>query len=79
MLPFFVHNYVHPNQKASEITSEAISSSLTRAWHSLSQVGLGESDLAFKIKTQNEEIIFLLENKIDADFQPNKAGRYKLH
>jgi hypothetical protein len=47
------------------------------AWHSLSQVGLGESDLAFKIKTDKEAIIFLLENKIDANFQPDQAGRYR--
>jgi len=47
------------------------------AWHSLSQVGLGESDLAFKIKTETQEIIFLLENKIDTDFQPNQAVRYR--
>ena len=47
------------------------------AWHSLSKVGLGESDLAFKIETDKEEIIFLLENKIDADFQPDQAGRYR--
>ncbi|MEQ8882686.1 MAG: hypothetical protein RLO12_03580 [Fulvivirga sp.] len=50
---------------------------LIGAWHSLSQVGLGESDLAFKIKTDNQEIIFLIENKIGADFQPDQAGRYR--
>ncbi|WP_053970228.1 hypothetical protein [Mangrovimonas sp. ST2L15] len=48
------------------------------AWHSLSQVGLGESDLAFKISTEKEEIIFLLENKIDANFQFDQANRYRL-
>lgn len=47
------------------------------AWHSLSQVGLGESDLAFKIKTKSELILFLIENKIDADFQPDQANRYR--
>ena len=47
------------------------------AWHSLSQVGLGESDLAFKIKTDTEQILFLLENKIDTGFQPKQASRYR--
>ena len=48
-------------------------------WHSLTKVGYGESDLAFMIKIKNKEIIlFLIENKIDADFQPDQAGRYRL-
>jgi len=47
------------------------------AWHSLYQVGLGESDLVFKIKNKSKGIIFLIENKIDADFQSEQADRYQ--
>lgn len=47
------------------------------AWHSLTQVGLGESDLAFIVISENIKTLFLLENKIDADFQPDQAERYR--
>ncbi|MBN2732392.1 MAG: PD-(D/E)XK nuclease family protein [Balneolaceae bacterium] len=47
------------------------------AWHSLSQIRLGESDLAFKIKINNDEIIFLIENKVNASFQTDQAERYR--
>ncbi len=47
------------------------------AWHSLHQAELGESDLTFEINHSNKRMIFLLENKIDAVFQPNQAERYR--
>ena len=47
------------------------------AWHSLTQAGLGESDLVFKIGTEKEVILFLVENKVVADFQPDQAARYR--
>lgn len=51
---------------------------LVGAWHSLTQVGLGESDLAFIIKTGGLLTLFFIENKVDADFQPDQANRYRL-
>ncbi|MGE0770695.1 MAG: hypothetical protein AB7K37_03205 [Cyclobacteriaceae bacterium] len=51
---------------------------LIGAWHSLTQVGLGESDLAFKLRTGERTLLFFIENKVDADFQPNQADRYRL-
>src|SRR5690606_8130022 len=48
------------------------------AWHSLTQVGLGESDLAFKIRTDEKILLFFIENKVGADFQPDQANRYRL-
>ncbi len=47
------------------------------AWHSLTQTGLGESDLAFKIHTGKRTVVFLIENKIDTGFQPDQAFRYR--
>ena len=47
------------------------------AWHSITHSGLGESDLAFKIKTGKEKILFLIENKIHAEFMPEQANRYR--
>ena len=51
---------------------------LIGAWHSLTQVGLGESDLAFIIQTAKRTILFFIENKVDSDFQPNQATRYRI-
>lgn len=51
--------------------------SMIGSWHSLTEVGLGESDLAFKIDTGKKTILFLIENKVFADFQPDQASRYK--
>lgn len=47
-------------------------------WHSLTQISLGEIDITFLIKNDKEKTLFLLENKIDADFQPDQADRYRL-
>ncbi len=49
------------------------------AWHSVTQGGLGESDLAVKFKKRNgEHYLFLIENKIDANFTKDQAARYRL-
>ncbi|MFZ1320015.1 MAG: hypothetical protein WAT71_00520 [Ignavibacteria bacterium] len=50
---------------------------LLGVWQSLRQVDLGESDLAFIIKMNNEKILFLIENKIDTNFMPAQANRYR--
>ena len=48
------------------------------AWHSLTQGGLGESDLAIIYKSETNKHLLLLENKINAGMQPDQAKRYKL-
>jgi hypothetical protein len=48
------------------------------AWHSLTKSGLGETDIAFKINVGEKSILFFIENKINATFQPSQASRYKL-
>jgi hypothetical protein len=50
---------------------------LIGAWHSLTQVSLGESDLAFIVRKERKMILFLIENKVGADFRPDQATRYK--
>lgn len=48
-----------------------------QAWHSLSEPGMGETDILVKVtKGDNQEII-LIENKINAVFQPLQPERYK--
>ena len=48
------------------------------AWHSLTDPGLGESDLVLLSKTPTgETIAILIENKIDAPPQPDQALRYR--
>lgn len=48
-----------------------------KAFHSLSDE-TGETDIAVLCENQNEKILLLIENKIDADFQPKQAERYRL-
>lgn len=47
-------------------------------WHSLNKANLGESDLVMKfLRKDNKAHLFLIENKIDASFQPAQPLRYK--
>jgi hypothetical protein len=48
------------------------------AWHSLTQVGLGESDLALIYESETEKHLLLIENKINAELQYEQANRYRL-
>lgn len=61
-----------------EQTNGLIEEEFKGVWHSFTQVDLGESDLAFIIKSSGRNILYLVENKIDAVFQPNQAERYRL-
>jgi len=54
------------------------SSKFIGAWHSISHSDLGESDLIVKFKLKNKAYLFLIENKIDANFQPRQDKRYVL-
>ncbi|AEM70807.1 hypothetical protein Murru_1767 [Allomuricauda ruestringensis DSM 13258] len=47
------------------------------AWHSLSQAGLGETDVALLVQLNNKKVLFLIENKITANFQPEQESRYR--
>lgn len=47
------------------------------AWHSITHSGLGESDIVFKIRSNKETVLFLIENKLDTAFMPDQAKRYR--
>ena len=48
------------------------------AWHSINHEALGESDLIVKfLKPNKKGYLFIVENKIDAFFQPQQPLRYK--
>ncbi|MBN2890284.1 MAG: PD-(D/E)XK nuclease family protein [Bacteroidales bacterium] len=48
-----------------------------KAFHSLSDE-TGETDIAVLCKNQRKKTLLLIENKIDANFQPKQAERYRL-
>jgi len=47
------------------------------AWHSLAQAGLGETDIALLVGIKSRKILFLIENKITANLQPEQESRYR--
>ena len=51
--------------------------SVIGAWRSVSDFGLGETDILFSYQSNNDKVYLLLENKLDASFQENQAVRYK--
>lgn len=64
------------NWFVSKILGEGIKFELLKAWHSISSDGMGQSDVVFKIDSSGKTILFLIENKLNADFQPEQANRY---
>ena len=59
---------------------EVSSSNFIGAWHSVSHVSFGESDLIVLSKNEQKcRKAVLIENKIDAPPQPEQAARYRLH
>tara|TARA_B110000027_G_scaffold91363_1_gene96638 strand:+ start:9 stop:932 length:924 start_codon:yes stop_codon:yes gene_type:complete len=46
------------------------------AWRSISDFGLGETDILFSYISKGEIIYVLIENKLDASFQENQYDRY---
>jgi len=48
------------------------------AWRSISEVGLGETDIIFIYKSYAKKIFVLIENKLDTSFQKNQFERYIL-
>lgn len=50
--------------------------SINGTWRSISDFGLGETDLLFSYNSNNDTIFVLIENKLDADFQKQQYERY---
>ena len=48
------------------------------AWRSITDSGLGETDLLFSYNSLDAVIFVLIENKLDADFQERQFDRYQL-
>jgi hypothetical protein len=46
-------------------------------WKSISDFGLGETDILFSYFSENQEIYLLIENKLDAPFQAEQYERYE--
>ncbi|SDM18232.1 PD-(D/E)XK nuclease superfamily protein [Catalinimonas alkaloidigena] len=53
-------------------------SNLLGAWKSISEFGLGETDILCAYESQGAPILLLLENKLDASFQEDQFARYLL-
>ena len=48
------------------------------AWHSLTHPQYGESDIVVLVEgAEDRKLAILIEDKIDAEPQPNQAGRYR--
>jgi hypothetical protein len=64
---------------SSRVYGEPIYQSEIGVWHSVSDAQLGESDLVFLFEALDESrIAILIENKIDAQPQPEQGRRYRL-
>ncbi len=50
--------------------------SVNGAWKSISDFGLGETDILFSYNSDNQKIFVLIENKLDATFQEEQYNRY---
>lgn len=46
------------------------------AWRSVTDFGLGETDILFSYNSENRSIYVLIENKLDATFQEGQYNRY---
>lgn len=46
------------------------------AWRSISDYGLGETDIMFSYNSDNIKVLVLIENKLDASFQNEQYTRY---
>lgn len=47
------------------------------AWRSITDFGLGETDILFSYNSSDKKIFILIENKLDANFQDNQFVRYQ--
>ncbi len=46
------------------------------AWRSITDYGLGETDVLFSYQSEKDRVYVMIENKLDASFQDNQADRY---
>lgn len=46
------------------------------AWRSISDFGLGETDILFSYRSNDQKIVVLIENKLDTSFQNEQYNRY---
>lgn len=53
-----------------------ILTSVNGAWRSISDFGLGETDILFSYNSNNSKIYVLIENKLDTSFQNEQFNRY---
>lgn len=51
--------------------------SVNGSWRSISELGLGETDIIFSYESDEGKILVLIENKISASFQDEQFLRYK--
>lgn len=51
--------------------------SINGSWKSMSQIGLGETDILFSYLSNEKRIVILIENKLDASFQNEQFERYE--
>jgi hypothetical protein len=62
----------------SRLYREPVFASSIGAWHSVSDASLGETDVLYMFKSDEDgRIAVLIENKIDAGAQPTQAARYQ--
>lgn len=54
-----------------------IATAVNGAWRSISEFGLGETDILFSYQSSEHPIFILIENKLDASFQDDQASRYE--
>lgn len=47
------------------------------AWRSITDFGLGETDILFSYNSEKQKIYVLIENKLDASFQDEQHNRYE--
>jgi hypothetical protein len=64
---------------ASRLFGRAVFREAVGTWHSVTDSALGESDLLFLFRNEDDgRVAVLIENKIDAVAQPQQAARYRL-
>jgi hypothetical protein len=63
----------------SRLYGKPIFASSIGAWHSVSDASLGETDVLYMFRSDEDgRVAVLIENKIDAGAQPKQAERYQL-
>lgn len=63
---------------SSRVFGRAVFKEALGTWHSVTDAALGESDLLFLFRNEDDgRVAVLIENKIDAVAQPQQAARYR--